>query len=67
MPDRLAPVAVALGGFLGAVARWLVGAAVAGDGTLLVNVAGSFALADAGGTLVAALAGVALGSALVGV
>ena len=51
MADRLAPVAVALGGFLGAAARWLVGAAVAGEGTLVVNVAGSFALAATAGAV----------------
>jgi len=46
MADRLVPVAIALGGFLGAVSRYAIGTAVAGPGeTLLVNVAGSFALA----------------------
>jgi len=44
MADRLVPVVVALGGFLGASARYLVGVAVPGEGTLLVNVVGSFAL-----------------------
>ena len=46
MADRLAPVAIALGGFCGAVARYLVGTVVAcAAGTLLVNTAGGFALA----------------------
>ncbi|MBB6647137.1 fluoride efflux transporter FluC [Halobellus ruber] len=46
MADRLTPVVVALGGFLGAVSRYLVGTAVAGpEGILLVNASGSFALA----------------------
>lgn len=46
MGDRLVPVAIALGGFLGAASRFLVATAVSGPGgTLLVNVAGSFALA----------------------
>jgi len=46
MADRLAPVVIALGGFLGAVSRYFVGTLVADPGgTLVVNVAGSFALA----------------------
>jgi len=46
MADRLAPVVIALGGFLGAVSRYLVGTIVTDpEGTLFVNVAGSFALA----------------------
>ena len=46
MGDRLAPVVIALGGFCGAVSRHLAGTVVADpEGTLLVNVAGSFALA----------------------
>ncbi|WP_144905220.1 CrcB family protein [Halobellus captivus] len=46
MGDRLLPVLVALGGFLGAAGRYLVGTLATGPtGTLLVNVAGSFALA----------------------
>jgi len=52
MGDRLAPVMIALGGFLGAVSRYLVGTVVAGpEGTLLVNVAGSFALATTVGVV----------------
>jgi CrcB protein len=46
MADRLAPVVVALGGFCGAVSRYLLGTVVPGpEGTLLVNAVGSFALA----------------------
>ncbi|MGQ4556731.1 CrcB family protein [Halobellus sp. GM3] len=46
MADRLVPALVALGGFLGATARYAVGTVAVGPpGTLLVNVAGSFALA----------------------
>jgi CrcB protein len=46
MADRLAPALVALGGFLGATARYAVGTVIVGAaGTLLVNVAGSFLLA----------------------
>ena len=46
MGDRLVLVAIALGGFLGAVSRYAIGTTVAGPrGTLLVNIAGSFALA----------------------
>lgn len=42
---RLDPVYVAVGGFLGALSRWAVGAVVPGEpGTLVVNVLGSFAL-----------------------
>ncbi|WP_049985101.1 fluoride efflux transporter FluC [Halobellus rufus] len=52
MADRLLPALVALGGFLGATARYLVGTlAVGPSGTLLVNVAGSFALAAAVGNV----------------
>lgn len=50
MADRLVPVLVALGGFLGAASRYLLGTVVAGSGgTLLANVLGSFALAFAVG------------------
>ncbi|WP_256288863.1 CrcB family protein [Halobellus inordinatus] len=46
MADRLVPVLVALGGFLGATSRYLVGTAVPGPrGTFVVNVLGSFVLA----------------------
>jgi len=52
MADRLLPVLVAVGGFLGATARYLVGTVAVGPiGTLLVNVAGSFALALAVGNV----------------
>ncbi|MFD1685533.1 fluoride efflux transporter FluC [Halobellus litoreus] len=52
MADRLVPVLVALGGFLGATARHLLGTVVAGPGgTLLANVVGSFALALAVGVV----------------
>ena len=45
MADRLVPVVIALGGFVGAVSRYAIGAAVAGPGgTLLVNATGSFVL-----------------------
>jgi CrcB protein len=50
MADRLVPVLVALGGFLGATSRYLLGTVVAGaGGTLLANVLGSLALALAVG------------------
>ena len=43
--ERLDPLLVAAGGFLGAVLRWVVGNAVPGaPGTLVANVAGSFCL-----------------------
>jgi CrcB protein len=46
MADRLTPVVVGIGGFLGAVSRYLVGTSVPGpEGILLVNAVGSFALA----------------------
>lgn len=46
MADRLLPVLVAAGGFLGAAGRYLLGTVVAGPpGTLAANVVGSFALA----------------------
>ena len=46
MADRLVPVVIALGGFLGAVSRYAVETAVTGaGGVLLVNVVGSFVLA----------------------
>jgi CrcB protein len=46
MADRLVPVAIALGGFLGAVSRYAIGTVVAGPGgTFLVNTVGSLALA----------------------
>jgi len=52
MADRLLPVLVAAGGFLGAAGRYLLGAAVVGPpGTLAANVAGSFALALAVGAV----------------
>lgn len=46
MADRLVPVLIALGGFIGSVSRYLLGTVI-GDpgGTLLVNVVGSFVLA----------------------
>jgi CrcB protein len=45
MADRLDPVLVAAGGFVGAVLRYGVDAAIPGaGGTLAVNVLGSFAL-----------------------
>ncbi|RLM56419.1 CrcB family protein [Halobellus sp. Atlit-31R] len=48
MTDRLVPVLIALGGFFGATARYLVGTVVAGpSGTLVANVCGSFVLAVA--------------------
>ena len=50
--ERLDPLLVAAGGFLGATLRWAVASAVAGaPGTLAVNVAGSLAL----GVVVAAV------------
>jgi CrcB protein len=50
--DRLDPLLVALGGFVGATLRWAVGSAVAGaPGTLVVNVVGSLCL----GVVVAAV------------
>lgn len=52
MADRLAPVLIAAGGFAGATARYLLGTLVAGpEGTLLVNAAGSFALATTTGVV----------------
>lgn len=52
MADRLLPVLVALGGFFGAVGRYLVGVAITGpEGTLAANIAGSFALALAVGVV----------------
>ena len=52
MADRLVPVVIALGGFVGAVLRYAIGTAVAGPGgTLLVNVTGSFVLAATVGTV----------------
>ncbi|MFD1598023.1 fluoride efflux transporter FluC [Halobellus rarus] len=52
MADRLVPVLVALGGFLGATSRYLLGTVVAGsEGTLLANVLGSFVLALAIGVV----------------
>ena len=52
MADRLAPVVIALGGCLGASARYLAGTLVAGsEGTILVNVVGSFALAATAGVV----------------
>lgn len=46
MADRIAAIAIALGGFLGAVSRYAIGTAVAGPrGTFILNVGGSFALA----------------------
>ncbi|SDY01122.1 fluoride efflux transporter FluC [Halobellus clavatus] len=48
MTDRLVPLLVAVGGFVGAACRYAVGVAVPGPdaaGTLAVNVLGSFALA----------------------
>ncbi|MFA1612104.1 fluoride efflux transporter FluC [Halobellus rubicundus] len=54
MADRLVPVLVALGGFCGAVSRYLVGVAVPGPdplGTLTANVLGSFVLAAAVGVV----------------
>ena len=46
MADRLAPAVVGVGGFLGAVSRYLVGTPLPDpEGTLLVNAVGSFALA----------------------
>ncbi|WP_435184755.1 fluoride efflux transporter FluC [Halobellus sp. EA9] len=54
MADRLIPVLVALGGFCGAVSRYLVGVAVPGPdplGTLTANVLGSFVLAASVGAV----------------
>lgn len=52
MTDRPRPALVGVGGFLGAIARHLVGVAVAGPpGTLVANVVGSFALAFAAGVV----------------
>jgi CrcB protein len=52
MGDRFVPVLIALGGFLGAAARYLLGTLVAGpEGTLFVNAAGSFALATTVGVV----------------
>jgi CrcB protein len=45
MADRLVPLLIALGGFLGAASRYAVGSVVAGpESTLAVNVVGSFVL-----------------------
>lgn len=52
MGDRLTPVVIALGGFLGATARYLLGTLAAGpEGTLFVNAAGSLALATTVGVV----------------
>ncbi|MFB6250861.1 MAG: CrcB family protein [Halobellus sp.] len=54
MTDRLIPVLVALGGFVGAACRYAVGVAVPGSapvGTLAVNVLGSLALAASVGVV----------------
>lgn len=46
MTDRLVPVLIALGGFLGSVSRYFLGTVISDPGgTLLVNVVGSLVLA----------------------